>query len=93
MYVKLPNGYKTIPPTESDEDEQVSVIDEKESINSTMSAEVSDNGTSTSAESTSLRRSMRQQKKKRPDFPRIIIKPIPPPKEGIYYVTNAGLFY
>lgn len=46
-----------------------------------MSAETTDSGISTSSESTALRRSMRQQKKKRPDFPRIIIKPIPPPKE------------
>ncbi|XP_062617736.1 putative Polycomb group protein ASXL2 [Saccostrea cucullata] len=81
MYVKLPKGSKTIPQTESDEEEILSVVDEKDQSSSAMSSETLDNGTNSSTESTSLRRSMRQQKKKRPDFPRIIIKPIPPPKE------------
>lgn len=86
MFVKILNGHRTTLPAEaqSNYDQQISLDNIKEdSTTDTMSTETTDGGTSNSSESTALRRSMRQQKKKRPDFPRIIIKPIPPPKEGM----------
>lgn len=86
MFVKILNGHITTLPAvaQSNYDQQISLDNIKEdSTTDTMSTETTDGGTSNSSESTALRRSMRQQKKKRPDFPRIIIKPIPPPKEGM----------
>lgn len=82
MFVKILNGHRTTLPAvaQSNYDQQISLDNIKEDLTTdTMSTET----TSNSSESTALRRSMRQQKKKRPDFPRIIIKPIPPPKEGM----------
>lgn len=86
MFVKILYGHRTTLPAvaQSNYDQQISLDNIKEdSTTDTMSTETTDGGTSNSSESTALRRSMRQQKKKRPDFPRIIIKPIPPPKEGM----------
>lgn len=85
MFVKISNGHRTTLPAvaQSNYDQQISLDNKEDSTTETMSAETTDGSTSNSSESTALRRSMRQQKKKRPDFPRIIIKPIPPPKEGM----------
>lgn len=82
MFVKILNGHRTTLPAvaQSNYDQQISLDNKEDSTTETMSTETTDGNTS---ESTALRRSMRQQKKKRPDFPRIIIKPIPPPKEGM----------
>lgn len=85
MFVKILNGHWTTLPAvaQSNYDQQISLDNKEDSTTETMSTETTDGSTSNSSESTALRRSMRQQKKKRPDFPRIIIKPIPPPKEGM----------
>lgn len=85
MFVKILNGHRTTLPAvaQSNYDQQISLDKKEDSTTETMSTETTDGSTSNSSESTALRRSMRQQKKKRPDFPRIIIKPIPPPKEGM----------
>lgn len=85
MFVKILNGHRTTLPAvaQSNYDQQISLDNKEDLTTETMSTETTDGSTSNSSESTALRRSMRQQKKKRPDFPRIIIKPIPPPKEGM----------
>lgn len=85
MFVKILNGHRTTLPSvaQSNYDQQISLDNKEDLTTETMSTETTDGSTSNSSESTALRRSMRQQKKKRPDFPRIIIKPIPPPKEGM----------
>lgn len=85
MFEKILNGHRTTLPAvaQSNYDQQISLDNKEDSTTETMSTETTDGSTSNSSESTALRRSMRQQKKKRPDFPRIIIKPIPPPKEGM----------
>ncbi|CAC5409737.1 ASXL [Mytilus coruscus] len=79
VYVKLPIGITTIPlkdEEENEEDDDVGEMDLPPQING-------ENKNNT--ETTNLRRSIRQslrQKKKKLEYPRIIIKPIqPPPKE------------
>ncbi|XP_060070321.1 putative Polycomb group protein ASXL2 [Ylistrum balloti] len=89
MFVSLPSWVKTIPPSEDDDeqsngdaDDVVEPADTKESHHTSSSVS---SGTSISSHvNHTLRRSMRQslrqkQKKKQNDYPRIIIKPIPPP--------------
>ncbi|XP_069127832.1 putative Polycomb group protein ASXL2 [Argopecten irradians] len=90
MFVSLPSWVKTIPPTEDDDDQSNGDADEvvepsnsKESHHRSSSSGSSSTSISSHVNHT-LRRSMRQslrqkQKKKQNDYPRIIIKPIPPP--------------
>lgn len=94
MYVKLPPWVKTIPPT--DEEEQNGQNGCEDSSGSTTASTRVKAVVDRPTFSSNLRRSLRQslrQKKKRPDYPRIIIKPIPPPppppeqpKESMYEV-------
>ncbi|XP_071153729.1 putative Polycomb group protein ASXL2 [Mytilus edulis] len=79
VYVKLPSGITTIPlkdEEENEDDDDASEMDLPPQVNGENK-----NNTDT----TNLRRSIRQslrQKKKKLEYPRIIIKPIqPPPKE------------
>ncbi|KAJ8306430.1 hypothetical protein KUTeg_016975 [Tegillarca granosa] len=80
MYVKLPPWVKTIPPTDEEEQNGQNGCEDASSSTaaSTRIKTVVDRPTFSSNLRRSLRQSLRQ-KKKRPDFPRIIIKPIPPP--------------
>ncbi|XP_033736852.1 putative Polycomb group protein ASXL2 [Pecten maximus] len=89
MFVSLPSWVKTIPPSEDDDDQSNGDADEiAEPSDSKESQQRSSSGSSGTSISShvnhTLRRSMRQslrqkQKKKQNDYPRIIIKPIPPP--------------
>lgn len=86
VYVKLPSGITTIPlkdEEENEDDDDASEMDLPPQVNGENKNNI---------ETTNLRRSIRQslrQKKKKLEYPRIIIKPIqPPPKEGNCYILH-----
>ena len=86
VYVKLPSSISTIPLKDEEENE-----DDDDIVNEVEPLAVNGENTKNNQENTNLRRSIRQslrQMKKKQEYPRIIIKPIPPPpqppKEGNY---------
>ncbi|KAK3090145.1 hypothetical protein FSP39_009486, partial [Pinctada imbricata] len=73
MCLKLPSWVRTIPPSESDDEDPIVVDNQDEEPPQTALEQPKSGGNLTSQQSAT--------KKKRPDYPRIIIKPVLPPKE------------